>query len=147
MWACCLQFIHFSVQPSGFMVWNSILCIVMFVAYVGYVFVGCYHLWERAGCTQVDTFKEIFDGTRIKGDRFWYFALRYLKLLAIAFIIGQLYSANPLAALIPLIVIHLADAAVITFLNPFIEGSNEREQIVSRCTRVYWKYYRFSHVV
>ena len=24
MWAACLQFIHFYVEPSGFMVWNSI---------------------------------------------------------------------------------------------------------------------------
>lgn len=66
------------------------------------------------------TFKEKFDGIRLKKNFLWYFIFKYLKLVAIAFIIGQLYKTNPLAALIPLMVIHLADALIIGIKNPYI---------------------------
>lgn len=46
-----------------------------------------------------------------------------MKWLAIAFIIGQLYKTNPLAALIPLMIIHLVDAAILLFLKPYILDS------------------------
>ena len=46
-----------------------------------------------------------------------------MKWLAIAFLIGQLYKANPLAALLPLMFIHLADALIIALRNPYIEDS------------------------
>ena len=66
MWAACLQFIHFYVGPSGVMVWNSILCIFMFVAYIAYVFIGYFYLRKQASFTNESTFKEKFDGIRIK---------------------------------------------------------------------------------
>jgi len=43
-----------------------------------------------------------------------------MKLFVIAILISQLYAANPLAVLIPLIFIHLLDAAVIFFLQPYL---------------------------
>lgn len=70
-----------------------------------------------------------------------------MKWLAIAFLIGQLYKANPLAVLIPLMVIHLVDALIIAFRNPYIEDSGESERIVGRCTKFYWKYYQISHII
>lgn len=57
MWAACLQFIRFYVEPSGFMVWNSILCIVMFVGYIAYVIVGYLYLRRQASFTNDATFK------------------------------------------------------------------------------------------
>ena len=105
------------------MAWNSVLCIFMFVAYILYVFIGFFYLRKQAGITQESTFKEKFDGIRIRKERKWYFIFKYLKLLAIAFIIGQLYKANPLAALIPLMVIHLIDAGIVLFLKPYILDS------------------------
>jgi hypothetical protein len=48
-----------------------------------------------------------------------------MKWLAIAFIIGQLYKTNPLAALIPLMLIHAADALIILILRPYIDDSGE----------------------
>jgi len=100
--------------------WNSALCIVMFVAYIVYVFLGFFYLRNQASYTQDSTFKEKFDGIRIKKDSLWYFVFKYLKWLAIAFIIGQLYKANPLISLIILMVIHLVDALIIIFRNPYI---------------------------
>lgn len=72
---------------------------------------------------------------------------KYLKWVAIAFLIGQLYKFNPLATLIPLIAIHLLDGLVITFINPYIEDMGESERIVSKCTKYYWIFYRISHII
>lgn len=123
MWAACLQFTHFFNEPTGFMGWNSALCIVMFVAYLAYVGLGFYYINSQADITQEMTFKEKFDGIRLKKSSRWYFIFKYVKLLAIAFIIGQTYKANPLAALIPLMAIHLTDAIIILVKNPYIEDS------------------------
>lgn len=52
MWAACLQFIHFYNEPGGFMAWNSVLCIFMFVAYIVYVFISYFYLRKQAGISQ-----------------------------------------------------------------------------------------------
>lgn len=100
--------------------WNSTLCIVMFVVYVAYIFLGWFYLRKKGQITQALTFKEKFDGIRIRVERLWYFIFRYFKLLIIAILISQLYAVNPLAVLIPLLFIHLLDAFVIFFLKPFL---------------------------
>jgi len=66
IWASSLQFIYFNCWPTGFMGWNSALCIIMFVAYVLYVFLGYFYLKREGGITQALTFKEKFDGVRIR---------------------------------------------------------------------------------
>lgn len=57
MWASSLQFIYFYCEPGGFMAWNSVLCIVMLVAYVLYIFFGYFYLKRQGGITQSLTFK------------------------------------------------------------------------------------------
>jgi hypothetical protein len=54
---------------------------------------------------------------------------------------------NPLAVLIPLLFIHLLDAGIILYFKPYLLDAGESERIVSNCTRKYWTYYRYSHIV
>lgn len=97
----------------------------MFVVYVAYIFLGWFYLRKKGQITQALTFKEKFDGIRIRVERLWYFIFRYFKLLIIAILISQLYAVNPLAVLIPLLFIHLLDAFVIFFLKPFLLDAGE----------------------
>jgi hypothetical protein len=45
--------------------------------------------------------------------------IRYYKLLIIGLLIPLLYKANPLATLIPLLILHLADGIFIIVLKPY----------------------------
>ena len=61
---------------------------------------------------------------------------------------AQLYKANPLAVLIPLLFIHLIDGLIVLFAKPYIMSEGEEDKIVSRCTKLYWKkYYWISFVI
>ena len=60
--------------------------------------------------------------------------------------IGLLYNANPLAVLIPLIVIHLIEAILIIVIRPFYD-EYPSEKIGTFFTKKYLTYYWISHVI
>ena len=66
------------------------------------------------------TFKPLYEDIRIEnGSKQFYFIFQYYKYLVIGLLTGLLYAANPLATLIPLIVIHLADGFIVLFVKPY----------------------------
>lgn len=57
IWASSLQFIYFKVEPGSFMGWNATLCIIMFIAYIVYIFLGYFYLRRNSGFMQANTYK------------------------------------------------------------------------------------------
>jgi hypothetical protein len=61
VWACTLQFIEFTNTPKPFNIWNSVLCIVMFVLFVLYPILGFVFLWKMSGAVSDGTFKKNYE--------------------------------------------------------------------------------------
>jgi hypothetical protein len=127
VWACTLQFVEFHNSPKSFNIWNSVVCIVMFVLFVLYPVVGFVFLWRTGGTMSENTFRKNFEDVRIAPDRLLHFVWRYYRLLLIALLIGLLYHGNPLVILIPLILVHIADGVIIILLKPF--GMEQETQL------------------
>jgi hypothetical protein len=119
VWACALQFIELTNQPREFSIWNSVLCIVMFVLFVGYPIAGFIYLKWRSGYQSEGTFQKNFEDVRVDRGRLWHFIWRYYRLLVIALLIALVYKGNPLAILIPLIIVHIVDGLIIVGFKPF----------------------------
>ena len=58
IWACTLQFTVFSNSPREFNIWNSVLCIVMFVIFVLYPIGGFFWLRKMSGEMSDSTFRK-----------------------------------------------------------------------------------------
>ena len=84
-----------------------------------YPIAGFFYLW-RTGSTMSDsTFRKNFEDVRIAPGRLFHFIWRYYRFLLIALLIGLIVHGNPLAILIPLIVMHIVDGVIIILLKPF----------------------------
>lgn len=120
VWAANLQFIHFGNLPRPLSIGNSVLCIVMFVFFVLFPILGQIYLVRKKSTYNESTFRNKYSGIRINRQRILYYFWQYLKLLIIATLIAQLYKSNPLAVLIPLVIIHILDAVLVAVLKPYI---------------------------
>ena len=121
-WASTLQFTWFQNEPQSFHIWNSVLLIVFFIFVLLYPIIGFIYIYRRFDSMSRQTFHPLYFGLRIEGGRkFFFFIFQYYKLLTFALLIGLLYNANPLAVLIPLIIIHLAEAILIIVVRPFYQ--------------------------
>lgn len=119
IWACVLQFNVFENTPKEFNIWNSVLCVIMFVLFVLYPIGGFLWLRKMSGEMSDSTFRKKYDDVRIHSNRLFYFVWRYFKLLLIALLIGFLSTSSPVGILIPLIIMHVFDGLIIIFLKPF----------------------------
>ena len=146
IWASILQFTWFENLPFSFFQWNSAVCIILFVLFVLYPFLAFVYLWKKSNTMSVSTFTNLYWSIRIRSKRLWYLPFKYIKLLIIALLIGLLYKANPLAILIPLMLIHLADALIIFLMKPFRLSEN-KERVFTIFSKHYWTYYRWSHII
>lgn len=148
IWASSLQFTSFKNEPASFMVWNSILCIVFFIGYTIYPAITyLFYIKKERDFTSIKTFKSKFDGLRLESSKMYYFFIKYYKNFLIVFLISQLYAQNPLATLIPLILIHIADFAIIFKIKPYLEESDEHDKIVSKFTKSYWISYHYMQLI
>ena len=148
VWACTLQFTWFMNEPQPFHIWNSILLIVLFILAVIYPFIAFIYLHRRFDSISRKTFIPLYFGLRIEGGKkFLYFIFKYYKLLIIALLIGLLYNANPLAVLIPLLSLNLADGIILIIAKPFYLEYPEEKLIVSWFQRNYLKMYWISHII
>jgi hypothetical protein len=118
VWACVLQFTHFSNEPRSFNIWNSTLTILFFLGVLAYPVIMFLVLRKRAFSVSVGTFHKKYEEVRVDPEKLYYFLIRYYKLVFIACIIGFLYAASPVIPLIILIALNLADAIMLIFLDP-----------------------------
>ena len=119
VWACTLQFVEFHNFPKPFNIWNSVVCIFMFVVFVLYPIAGFVFLWRTSSAMSDGTFRKNYEDVRVRPGALFHFIWRYYRLLLIALLIGLIYSGNPLAILIPLIIMHIADGVIILVFKPF----------------------------
>lgn len=145
IWACTLQFTAFQNTPTSFNIWNSILCISMFVIFIVYPIIGFLWLRKMSGEMSESTFRKKYADIRIDSNRMFHFIWRYYKLFLIALLIGLLYNSNPLGVLIPLIIVHVLDGLIIIFVRPF---GMEQEQQLNVCLYNYYpKVYQITSAI
>lgn len=119
VWACVLQFTWFENEPQAFHIWNSTILIVLFILAVLYPILGFLYLYRKYSSILRQTFNPLYFDIRIRGGKiFFYFIFKYYKLLLIALLIGLAYK-EPLASLIPLIVVNIVDGLILLFLKPY----------------------------
>ena len=92
---------------------------------------------------RVVSFESAYEGIRLQHGKIIYYFWPYLKLLIIATLVAQLYKTNPLAVLIPLVVIHIADAVLLYVYRPYLTDDihDQEERILSKCSKRYWTAY------
>ena len=96
------------------------MLIIFFVLAVLYPTVGFLYIRNKFNSLSRQTFENLYFELRIEGGRKWfYFLFFYYKLLAIALLVGLLHAVNPLAVLIPLIVLNIVDAIILLTIKPY----------------------------
>ena len=149
VWAANLQFIYFSSRPTSIRAGSQAICIICFVVFILAVVAIQIYLYRKAESLRVVSFESAYEGMRLRHGKIIYYFWPYLKLLIIATLVAQLYKANPLAVLIPLVLIHIADAVLLYVYRPYLTDDiqDEEEKILSQCSKRYWTAYWIAAII